>query len=553
MERNLFKNILYKGDDGLMTQLVEQKLEGLSKNEILVFQVLQELIRCGVKEICVCPSTRNAPFVTALHKTGLFKQYFWPEERSAAFFALGRCKVTNLPVPVLTTSGTATGELLPAAMEAYYTQIPLILLTTDRPRRFRGTCAPQTAEQVGLYGQYAVFEQDIAEDELCSLLHWKQNGPAHINVCLEEPLSQNFEHIPIFIKDYFYCVESKDSLDAATNNLDHFLKKSRFPLVVVSTIKPECRESIIKFLKNYRAPVYLESLCGLREDSRLNHLRIIKSDHIWKAAEAAGYPIDGILRIGSVPTVRLWRDLEDRCGKVHVCSISDLPFSGLSWGEINCVPLKKFFTHYQSPCAVNETPAKWIASDRTFFNKALELITKDPCSESALMYQLSKRIPSESFVYLGNSLPIREWNSFGDTSTAHANVFANRGLNGIDGQISTFLGMCEKDRPNWCIIGDLTTIYDLAAPWILDQMKEIDLNLIVINNGGGKIFVRMFPLEQMQNRHHIGFKSLADLWNMHYEYYTQLPEKLPYGGHRLIEIVPDEQSTIRFWSNIVNI
>lgn len=533
-----------------MTLILDQKLYQLSKNERLVLQVLQELIHCGVKEICVCSGKRNIPFITALHQTGIFKQYFWPEERSAAFFALGRSKWTNRPVPVLTTSGTATGELLPAAMEAYYTHIPLILLTADRPRSYRGTCAPQSAEQVGLYGQYAVFEQDIAEDETCSLRDWKQDGPAHINVCLDEPLTKNFGDIPPFNYDGHYLTESPNSFESATNGLNQFLQSSRYPLVVISSIKENARDAIVKFLTKYHAPVYLEALSGLREDPRLSQLRIIKTDNLWKAAGDSGYPIDRILRIGSVPTFRLWRDLEDMCGKIHICSISDLPFSGLSWGNIHCVQLKTFFYHYQIKDTINEMPDRWIASDRVFYKNLLQLFHEEPHSESALMYQLSKKIPNESLVYLGNSLPIREWDGCSESSFKNLKVFANRGLNGIDGQISTFLGMCQQDRQNWGIVGDLTTIYDLAGPWILHQMEEIDLNLVVFNNGGGKLFARVSPLKQIQNLHHVKFKSLADLWNMRYEYYTALPEQLPYGGHRLIEVVPDEEATMRFWNSL---
>lgn len=534
-----------------MTLTFDKVQSQRSANEKLVIGVLQELVRCGVEDICICSGKRDAPFFTALDQLPRFKQYFWPEERSAAFFALGRSKQTRRPTAVITTSGTAAGELLPAAMEAYYTGVPLVLITTDRPRSYRGTNAPQTAEQVGLFGQYAVFEQDIAEDEECSLKDWKRNGAAHINVCLDEPLGKNFECITeLDSQDAAYPLNRDESFESVQTGLDEFLQKSRYPFVVVSAIDQEARDAVARFLITYQAPVYLEGVSGLREDPRLSHLRIARTDQIWKAAEEAEYPIDGVLRIGGVPTFRLWRDLDDLQGKMHVCSINSLPFSGLHWGSIHHAPLNLFFKQCKLKNPVNEDCHRWIEADRNYSKKLLELLQQEPLSEAALVYELSKQIPSHSLVYLGNSLPIREWDAYAASDIVHSNVYANRGLSGIDGQTSTFFGMCTHDSPNWGMIGDLTAIYDLAAPWILDQMQKIDLNLVIINNGGGKFFARLLPLKQIQNPHQVRFKSLAELWNMRYEYYTQLPEKIPYGSHRLIEIRPDEESTFRFWDRI---
>jgi 2-succinyl-5-enolpyruvyl-6-hydroxy-3-cyclohexene-1-carboxylate synthase len=157
-------------------------------NKNLAISILKQLHLAGVKELCLCPGGRNAPFVAELSKSKQFETFYWYEERSAAFFALGKTKIYERPSAVITTSGTAAGELLPAAMEAYYSGLPLVLVTADRPRRFRGTGAPQTAEQVGLFSVYATYSQDLAEEEMCDLRPWSKTGPLHINVCFEEPL-----------------------------------------------------------------------------------------------------------------------------------------------------------------------------------------------------------------------------------------------------------------------------------------------------------------------------------------------------------------------------
>lgn len=533
-----------------MSSTLKENPFKLATNEALVYQVLEELAKVGVQDIIVCPGGRNTPFIIALEKMKFFKQYFWPEERSGAFFALGRSKLTRRPVAVIVTSGTAAGELLPAAMEAYYTGIPLILITADRPRRYRGTGSPQAAEQVGLFGQYAVYELDLANDELCNLKEWDQCGVAHLNICIEEPLSESFKNTLDIDHNSTYSICKKDNTYATQISLDQFIQKSRCPFVVVSNISMMAKEPLVRFLIQYNAPVYLEASSGLREDVRLSHLKIYQTENIWKAASNAGYKIDGILRIGGVPTIRLWRDLEDKRGEIEVCSINDLPFSGLSWGTINNTCLETFFRSYQYLDANNISCKNWIDADRHYVNKVLQLLNEEPESEAALVHQLSKQIPSKSQIFLGNSLPIREWDAYADFSDKNIHVFTNRGLNGIDGQISTFLGICSPKNQNWGIFGDLTTLYDLAGPWILEQMKEIDLNLVVINNGGGKIFAKMFSQRQIQNLHSIQFKPLADFWSMHYERYTQIPKQLSYGGHRLIEIIPNEEATLRFWKKI---
>lgn len=157
-------------------------------NKNLASHVIEEMKRANVAEAVVCPSSRNAPLVAQLVDFKSLKTYFWPEERSAAYFAVGRSRRLGHPVAVITTSGSAAGELLPAAMEAHYSGVPLLLVTADRPRCFRETGAPQTAEQVGLFGVYVEYSCDLEGEERLNLKKWDQLRPAHINVCFGEPL-----------------------------------------------------------------------------------------------------------------------------------------------------------------------------------------------------------------------------------------------------------------------------------------------------------------------------------------------------------------------------
>jgi 2-succinyl-5-enolpyruvyl-6-hydroxy-3-cyclohexene-1-carboxylate synthase len=157
-------------------------------------------------------------------------------------------------------------------------------------------------------------------------------------------------------------------------------------------------------------------------------------------------------------------------------------------------------------------------------------------------------LPDQARVYLGNSSPIREWDLAATDEPKNFEIWASRGLNGIDGQTSTFIGFTQPYKENWAIIGDLTALYDLPAPWILSQMKEVPAHLVIINNGGGRIFSRIFTRQEFQNSHQISLAPWAELWGLKYEKWTDVPvciQSLP--SQSIIEIFPDEDATQRFW------
>lgn len=521
-------------------------------NHLLAVQIIEELIRQGVQEFCISPGSRNSPLVMLLLKDTHFRTFYWSEERSSAFFAIGRCRASKKPVAVITTSGTAAGELLPAAMEAYYTGVPILLLTADRPKRFRGTGAPQTAEQLNLFGVYARFSQDLESGDTCNLDSWAKKGPAHINACFEEPSRKMPESTfnprvmqgnAIISPPYF------SPLSDAKKQLDSFFKKVKRPLVIISTLKESDRESVVQFLLKIQAPIYAEGISGLREDPRLSHLQIRCVDKIWEFSKNSNYHIDGVLRIGGVPTLRVWRDLEEKQGAIAICSINDVPFAGISWEGIICISIQEFFSEYKLSFSFDaHLFIEWKLLDQNYLDNMKQLFEKLPKAEPSLIHHLSKKIPKCSLVYLGNSLPIREWDSAAVHENKEFQIQASRGVNGIDGQISTFLGLCRPHQENWAIIGDLTALYDMAGPWILSQL-DVKVNLVIINNGGGKIFSRMYPDPRFCHPHQLSFKPLAEMWGMNYARWESISnEVLKEGKNYLIEIVPDEGQTNKFWT-----
>lgn len=448
---------------------------------------IQKLVDYGVREFVVCPGSRNQPLLNVLLNEPKLNKWYGFEERSSAFFALGRIRQTRRPVAVVVTSGTAVAELLPAAMEAYYTSLPLVLLTADRPERCRHINTPQTCDQDNIFGIYA---QEIYE--------WDGRQPVHVNVRFEEP-ARKYISTPAINFDN----EIKPHVPVGNyEKLLEFYQKVKQPLVIVSTLK-EVRAAK-SFLLQLNATLYVEAISQLREDPDLAHLR---------TNNPTLHKVDGVLRIGGVPTHRIWRDLDDL--DLPVLSITDSPFSGVTNGEFVHTEIEPFLQnapihHYESQFTSIEYP----------LNK-----------EEQAIRSISEWAPNNSLIYLGNSLPIREWDKAATQTPKHFRVEASRGLNGIDGQISTFLGLCDPKRHNIGIFGDITTLYDLQALWFLQESIPPNIQIVIINNGGGMIFESMYHKEEMLNRHKFSFKGWAEMFKV--DYATTLGDP---SGRKIIEL-----------------
>jgi 2-succinyl-5-enolpyruvyl-6-hydroxy-3-cyclohexene-1-carboxylate synthase len=446
-------------------------------------------------------------------------------------------------------------------MEAHYSGLPLVLLTADRPRSYRGSGAPQTAEQVGIFGIYVTDSLDLEGEEylgqafaaFCLVPELKQ--PFHVNVCFDEPLLAS--SAPANVDLSFQRTLGRSQIPSL-NPATEFFKSSKCPVAVVSLLHPKERKAVADLLLKWQIPAYFEGISGLRDDPSLEHLRIHVVDHMMNHAFQSDYPVDGVVRIGGVPTLRLWRDLESKLKNLQVLSLSSLAFRGLSrdshfiFGDLvelsqNMGNLFRLESSQIDPFIQLDHQAAlrlngWLEAE----------------SEPGMIHALSRMISGQSWsfkiparIYLGNSLPIREWDLAAKLDSIGHDVWASRGLNGIDGQVSAFLGYARSDALNWAIVGDLTALYDLQAPWILPQLGQTQVNWVVVNNGGGKIFSKMFPQTEFQNNHQLKFSSVAELWGLEYLKWDQIPSQIPEQSSksRLIELTPDEAATGRFWEH----
>ncbi len=508
----------------------------------LAANVLQGLISSGIREFCLCAGARNSPFVQILDENKHIKVFSFFEERSASFFALGRMAKTQRPMAVITTSGTAVAELLPAAVEATYSSLPLVIITADRPKSYRGTGAPQSIEQVGIFSYYIEASLDIdKENSHFSVkgLTWKK--PFHINVCFEEPLIDGA--VPqLEVPATSEWVKFPERYEAMAGHKCAQFLKTHNPIVVLGTLPIKAQKPILSFLKKIQCPIYAEGISGLRGHPDLKHLEIRSGENYLHYLLDSGM-CDSIFRIGGVPTLRLWRDLEDKRSSLPVLSVGYNHYSGLSRDVHH-------FTHL-STLAQIESPehfkdlAPLLTRDLQLNAEKENLFAKYPKAEPTLVWALSKRLKGQS-VYLGNSLPIRHWDLVADFDSYPARVVGNRGANGIDGQVSTFLGWADAETENWCLVGDLTAMYDLQAPWVTPQLEEKKLRIVVINNKGGQIFKRIFQRDIFLNRHDIDFSHWAKMFRWGYQAWTEIPESMQLEQHQMIELIPDPEQTEKF-------
>ena len=455
----------------------------------------------NIEKVFFCTGARNHDLLKYFDPDKIVFEF---DERMASFKALGLCRVSDKPVVVCCTSGTAVAECLPALLEAQYSLSPLILISGDRPKKMHGTGAPQTIDHEALTKTVTRFHE-IGLEEFADLSLKGIKGPVHINVLVDDtkphdkPLSKNL----------------------GLSDFKAFMKDCSAPLFLFSQEDRSMRPFIEKF-KKLGIPFYAESLSGGRDlstyDSEKTLIRLLKDN-----------AFDSVVRIGHTPLSKVWRLLEMNHKKLF--SFDSRGMAAMSYGMV--APL--------SSHELQDHPEFWEAVTQVKFQlpesieSTLEtLLQKYPRSEMTILRELQNTLPEKSLIYLGNSLVIR---FFELVQKKNFRLFGSRGVNGIDGQLATAIGLAMGTTEKvTCILGDITTLYDLSS---LTSMPS-NLQLVIINNSGGRIFDMLGLDRRTVMEHKRSFKTICEGFGLSYVLNEFNSEA------QVLELTPDHPSTMTF-------
>lgn len=459
-----------------------------------------------LNKVYFCSGARNVDLLKILDK---FNLEFNIDERVASFKALGATKLNRDPVAVCTTSGTAVAECVPAMLEAYYSHLPLILISADRPVKLHQTAAPQTLshEEITRCCRRSFIE--VKPHELEEINLSEQKYPLHINVIIDDTNEHSL----------------KITHATGLEDFRQFLKKVHRPLYLISHEESQMRDFIQDFLKT-GLPFYAEVLSGGHD------LSVIKTEK--KLLELFKNDVfDSVIRIGHTPLSKVWRLLEKKT--LPVFHFDSRNYSALSYGEVLNMGSQSLQNQKSFWEMIKQNNHQFGPDQTTDLLNSL--ISKYPLSEISCMRLIQDSVPEQSLFYLGNSLVIR---FFELVQNNHFRVFGNRGVNGIDGQLATAIGLAHSTQEIiWCILGDVTALYDLSS--FTDLPKN--LKLIIINNRGGRIFDVLKLDSRIILEHQNDFSKIAEATGNTYS--QDLKDK---DSVQIIELFPDLEQTHLFLS-----
>ena len=472
-------------------------------------QILVALLKkYNIRHIVISAGTRHTPFVRSVEFDNFFTTYSIVDERSASFFAIGLIEKLRQPVAIVCTSGTAAANYVSAANEAYYQELPLLILTADRNHYYMFQQEEQMIPQEELYAQvckkvvtlsHVRDEKDfwyysrICNEALLALEHG-QKGPVHINFIVETdyPIQQGIvdfseKQLPEIKKINMLTLESTSN---QWNEIVSKLEKSKILIIYgqKGQLTNKEKDAIDVFAKKFNCAISTDLLSNYSGDYTINTfclMRLLNDD------EFKGLIPDIVITINantvSEIKTRLLR-FKDKFEHWHISAkgeVSD-PFKILS-DVIACSPTIFFekvnsLSNHESN---HEYFKNWATETKKYGNNGNLNETKLEYSAMYATQQFIKRIPENTLLHIANSNSIRLANYF--TLNKNIEVYGNRGTHGIDGSMSAFIGQASITDSNcYLLIGDLSFFYDMNALW--NNYIGNNIRIMVVNNYGGAIF-----------------------------------------------------------------
>ncbi|MBE9146029.1 2-succinyl-5-enolpyruvyl-6-hydroxy-3-cyclohexene-1-carboxylic-acid synthase [Planktothrix mougeotii] len=556
-------------------------------NTVWASVFVETLAQLGLKTAIVCPGSRSTPLTIAFAQHSSIETIPILDERSASFFALGIAKKSGIPTALVCTSGTAGANFYPAIIEAKESRVPLLILTADRPPELRDCHAGQTIDQVKLYGTYPNWQTELTVPSLdLKLLRylrqtliyaWERSqfpipGVVHLNIPFRDPLhpvyqSETEDLKAIFPNDFFDPITPLKSSLFYRFNLSNYLKQwynYSQGIIIAGVAQPQNAEgycqAIAHLSQHLNYPVLAEGLSPVRNYSNLNPYLISTYDLILRnptLAEKLAPQV--VIQIGDLPTSKTLRNwLEQKQPDYFILDPSYQNLDGLHGKTTHLrIPIEQLseeINHQEDTDTLNLTGSQFYchlwceleAKLKTVINQEFEAINL--LIEPKVAWLLPQILPQNTPIFIANSMPVRDVEFFWSPNLLNIQPFFNRGANGIDGTLSTALGIAHHQQSSILLTGDLALLHDTNG--FLIKNKFIGhLTIILINNNGGGIF-EMLPISQFNppfedyfaTPQNINFDQLAATYQIEYEKilsWEQLKQRLnslPDNGIRILEI-----------------
>ncbi len=524
-----------------MSNMPDQLAVATNPTYVYIHAFVDELQRAHVDNVVICPGSRSTPLALVLAEHPDIHVWMHLDERSAAFFALGMAKHLQQTVALLCTSGTAAANFLPAVAEAKLTHVPLLVLTADRPHELRDCGAPQAIDQNRLYGTHVKWFVDVALPEASNralrsirtiaqravaLTRAVPAGPVHLNFPLREPLTPeplNDQPLPPSARrdtdaweglpaNAAYVAVSDAALGSALpTTITHIAELVRtIPhglIIAGPQDNPALTEPLLQLAERLGYPILADPLSQLRCGNH-EQQHIIASYDAFLRVEAFITQTEPqlVLRFGAMPTSKpllLYLKRYSAYPQIVVDGQGgwEEP-TQLATAMVHADPtafcqdllaaVARATTGTTSQAARQQLwLTTWQHTDLVT-QQALQTTIQDfqPIFEGRVFTELAELLPDGATLYVGNSMPVRDMDTFFWGNQRHIRILGNRGANGIDGMISSALGAsatADKSTSTVLVIGDLSFFHDLNG-LLAARLHQLNLTIILINNDGGGIF-----------------------------------------------------------------
>ena len=570
-----------------------------NRNTLWATAFVDELAKGGVDTVCLSPGSRSTPLTLAFAAHPAIETFSHLDERSGAFFALGRSRRTGQPTPVVCTSGTAAANFHPAVLEASESRVPLLLLTADRPPELRDSGANQTTDQTELYGDAVRWYRQLPEPEadarkLRSLRVTAARalanamgtppGPVHLNVPFRKPLEPTpvSGDVPADLSDraplgtdgrsgaFVETVQGQPELDSSElRAIASAIDDAGRGLIVCGpgnqpTPSPD---ALSRLARTTGYPVLADPLSGHRFSESVTDCLICGGYDAY--LDGCDWPEpDIVVRFGLSPTSKVLRKylagVESR--QFVIDAAGGWPEAEFTSTDLLVAEPTRFAT---SLAEMVSSPADSAYSER--FERAEQrywALVSEACEarffEGGVLAAVAEHLPERSTLFVSNSMPVRDLDRFGRPRPEPVTILGNRGVSGIDGIISTGLGAgSASDEPLILVTGDLAFYHDMNGLLALSRC-DVEATIVLVDNDGGGIFHKL-PIEafdppfteQFRTPHGLDFSVTGELYDFEFErletraeFVDAFTDSVGRDGSQVLAVEFDAESSHRYRETI---